>query len=190
MPDSSAAPEFTALLFGLSGCLVDFGARTLPVALQHSDQAEASLSALLASADEYAEPIAGVSQLLGELQPRGLPCAWLDELPAEVNQRLAAPLPTWLQAASNPGRLWPAPDACWNALSQLQVERLDGCVLIASEPRLLQAGLNAGLWCIGLATCGPLCGLALGDWQALSEAEREKRRGDATLQPITWAYIR
>lgn len=182
MPDSSAAPEFTALLFGLSGCLVDFGARTLPVALQHSDQAEVSLSALLASADEYAEPIAGVSQLLGELQPRGLPCAWLDELPAEVNQRLAAPLPTWLQAASNPGRLWPAPDACWNALSQLQVERLDGCVLIASEPRLLQAGLNAGLWCIGLATCGPLCGLALGDWQALSEAEREKRRGDATLQ--------
>lgn len=62
------------------------------------------------------------------------------------------------------------------------MERLDGCVLIASEPRLLQAGLNAGLWCVGLAACGPLCGLALGDWQALSAAEREKLRAQATLE--------
>ncbi len=62
------------------------------------------------------------------------------------------------------------------------MERLDGCVLIASEPRLLQAGLNAGLWCVGLAASGPLCGLALGDWQALSAAEREKLRAQATLE--------
>ena len=32
MPES----PFTALLFGLTGCLVDHGARTLPIALQHS----------------------------------------------------------------------------------------------------------------------------------------------------------
>ena len=83
---------------------------------------------------------------------------------------------------TRPPRRWPAPDAIWQALGELEVERLDGCVLIASEPRLLLAGLNAGLWCVGLAACGPLCGLALGDWQALSAAEREKLRAQATLE--------
>jgi beta-phosphoglucomutase-like phosphatase (HAD superfamily) len=64
---------------------------------------------------------------------------------------------------------------------QLQVERLDGCVLISSDPRLLQAGLNAGLWTVGLATCGSLCGLALGDWQSLAGAQRDQLRSQATL---------
>ncbi len=36
MPATADLPRFTTLLFGLSGDLVDFGARTLPVALQRS----------------------------------------------------------------------------------------------------------------------------------------------------------
>ena len=64
----------------------------------------------------------------------------------------------------------------------LNVERLDGCVLVSGEPRLLQSGLNAGLWTIGLASCGSLCGLAPSEWQALSQKEREHLRGKATMQ--------
>lgn len=64
----------------------------------------------------------------------------------------------------------------------LNVGSLDGCVLVSGEPRLLQSGLNAGLWTIGLASCGPLCGLAPGEWQALSQKEREQLRGKATMQ--------
>lgn len=180
---------FTALLFGLSGCLVDHGARTLPVALQHSGlrerpaSLEALLQPLLASASERAEPLPGVNELLRELRLQQLPFAWLEELPDQVARRLAAALPGDTPGqALNGSRPWPAPDSIWQCLSELQVAQLDGCVLIASEPRLLQAGLNAGLWCIGLATCGPLCGLALGDWQALSAGEREKLRAQATLE--------
>ena len=64
----------------------------------------------------------------------------------------------------------------------LNVERLDGCVLVSGEPRLLQAGLNAGLWTIGLASCGSLCGLAPNEWHALNQKDREHLRGKATVQ--------
>jgi beta-phosphoglucomutase-like phosphatase (HAD superfamily) len=180
-------PQFTALLFGLTGCLVDHGARTLPIALQHSGLSAPCdpglLPALLASAAERAEALPGVTELLQRLHNQRLAHAWLDELPAEVTRQLSSALPPTIPAADiGNTRPWPAPDAIWQALGQLHVERLEGCVLIASEPRLLQAGLNAGLWCIGLATCGSLCGLALGDWQALTAVEREKLRAQATLE--------
>lgn len=183
MPES----PFTALLFGLTGCLVDHGARTLPVALQHSGLSDPQdprlLPALHASATERAETLPGIVELLQQLHTRHLPHAWLDELPESVTQILASALPRGIRGCRpHTARRWPAPDAIWQALGELEVERLDGCVLIASEPRLLQAGLNAGLWCVGLAACGPLCGLALGDWQALSAAEREKLRAQATLE--------
>lgn len=64
----------------------------------------------------------------------------------------------------------------------LNVQQLDGCVLVSGEPKLLQSGLNAGLWTIGLASCGSLCGLGPGEWQALSQQEREIRRARATVQ--------
>jgi beta-phosphoglucomutase-like phosphatase (HAD superfamily) len=64
----------------------------------------------------------------------------------------------------------------------LNVERLDGCVLVSGEPLLLQSGLNAGLWTIGLASCGSLCGLSPGEWQALTQQERDIKRGKATVK--------
>lgn len=182
MSSSNAAPAFNALLFGLSGCLVDFGARTLPVALAHT-AGPLDDATLLASAAEHAECLPGVGELLAQVQHQQLPAVWLDELPPAASARLAAALPAWLTAGQrDQARPWPAPDSIWQALAGLQVDSLHGCVLIASEPRLLQAGLNAGLWCIGLATCSSLCGLALGDWQALPSTEREKLRVEATLQ--------
>jgi beta-phosphoglucomutase-like phosphatase (HAD superfamily) len=164
-----AAPNLTAVLFGLSGCLVDFGAR----ARNHA-------SALA----EHADATPGALDSLRSLQRQQIPCAWLEELPPALTQVLAAALPTWIKpsqqlATINP---WPAPNACWQALMALNVERLDGCVLVSGEPRLLQSGLNAGLWTIGLASCGSLCGLAPSEWQALSQKEREQLRGKATLQ--------
>ncbi|HGH7293027.1 HAD family phosphatase, partial [Pseudomonas aeruginosa] len=77
---------------------------------------------------------------------------------------------------------WPAPDGCWQALAQLGIERLDGCVLVSAQPRQLQAGLNAGLWTIGLAASGPSCGLSPADWDALGHTERDRLRADATLE--------
>ncbi|WP_372876148.1 HAD family phosphatase [Pseudomonas sp.] len=205
---STTLPAFSALLFGLSGCLVDFGARTLPTAMQrlyprHGDEQftaahraleqrlgrtpsagewQAFEQALSETACEHAELTPGALQQLQQLHRQNVPCAWLDELPRDVSIALAAQLPDWLPAGpSGATRAWPAPDACWQALADLQVAQLDGCVLISGEPRLLQAGLNAGLWTIGLAACGPLCGQAPADWQALAAAERDRLRTQATL---------
>lgn len=164
-----AAPSLTAVLFGLSGCLVDFGARTR----LHN-----------AHCDEHAEATPGALDSLRSLQRQQIPCAWLDELSPAISHSLAAALPEWIKPSQHPATInpWPAPNACWQALMALNVERLDGCVLVSGEPRLLQSGLNAGLWTIGLASCGSLCGLAPSEWQALSQKEREHLRGKATVQ--------
>jgi len=163
------APSLTAVLFGLSGCLVDFGART-------SQQGAASA--------EQAQPTPGALESLHRLQLQQIPCAWLDELPPAVSHALASSLPNWIKPPQLPATNypWPAPHACWQALMALNVEQLDGCVLVSGEPRLLQSGLNAGLWTIGLASCGSLCGLTPAEWQALSHQERETKRAKATVQ--------
>ncbi len=183
-------PLFSALLFGLSGCLVDFGARTSALALQRlgldhpatPQEQQAYLQALCEVASEVNEATPAALEMLQAAHQQGIACAWLDELPRDASLLLAQVLPQWLPAQmQGNARPWPAPDSIWHSLMQLQIERLDGCVLISGEPRLLQAGLNAGLWTVGLATCGPLCGLALGDWQSLDSAQRDQLRSQATL---------
>lgn len=160
------APAFTALLFGLRGCLVDFGGRSLDT-----------------GKDTPVQTTPGALEVLDWLRRHQVPCAWLDEVPASVGKHLSGPLPGWLRATDHTDvRPWPAPDACWRALMDIDARHLDGCVLISGDPRLLQAGLNAGLWTIGLAACGPLCGLSESQWQALDDKQREHKRGNATLQ--------
>jgi beta-phosphoglucomutase-like phosphatase (HAD superfamily) len=172
MPHAQALPQpvanLTAVLFGLSGCLVDFGARSQ----SHGGPAA-----------EHAAVTPGALESLRSLQRQQIPCAWLDELPAVVSQSLAGALPEWIKPSQHPATInpWPAPHACWQALMALNVERLDGCVLVSGEPRLLQSALNAGLWTIGLASCGSLCGLAPEQWQALPPQERDSKRARATL---------
>ncbi|MBP5943597.1 MULTISPECIES: HAD family phosphatase [unclassified Pseudomonas] len=164
-----APPGLNAILFGLSGCLVDFGAR----ARQQST-----------ALPEHAATTPGALESLQSLQRQQIPCAWLDDLPPALAQPLSTALPAWIKPAQHSATInpWPAPNACWQALMDLNVGSLDGCVLVSGEPRLLQSGLNAGLWTIGLASCGSLCGLAPGEWQALSQNEREQLRGKATMQ--------
>ncbi|WP_434680980.1 HAD family phosphatase [Pseudomonas sp. R1-18] len=168
-PAAIPLPVFPALVFGLSGCLVDFGAQA---ARQRSDH----------HSEDWAQATPGALEILKALNHQGVPCAWIDELPEDLSQRLARPLGTWITRAPRPKAEWPAPDACWHALMALNVTQLDGCVLISGDPRLLQSGLNAGLWTIGLASCGPLCGLSPAQWQALDDAQRERRRAAATLE--------
>jgi len=172
-PVVTPSPAFTALLFGLSGCLVDFGALA---------GAARAIDAQSPLGDEFCQATPGALAILQNLHRDGVPCAWLDELPDPVSLELTTHIKQWIEPGPRPGARWPAPDACWQTLMALKVSQLNGCVLISGEPRLLQSGLNAGLWTIGLASCGPICGLSPSQWQALTGAEREYRRGQATLR--------
>lgn len=151
------APAFTAVLFGLRGCLVQAASGT-PL------------------------PAPGALDSLQRLRARKVPCIWLDELNATQSRRLTGVLPQWLPGQPVNGCKWPAPNACWQALMTLQSQSLDGCVLVSGEPRLLQSGLNAGLWTVGLAACSPACDLTSSRWQAMTAQEQEMARGKATLE--------
>jgi len=202
MQPSAPSPAFNAILFSLSGCLVDFGARTVPLTLQrlyptagapqnltqalgrepHPEEWQAYQQTLCVTAQEHAEATCAAISLLEQLQHQGVPCAWLDELPADARTCLASALPDWLPGMPNQShRAWPAPDAIWLSLMALQVDQLAGCVLVSGEPRLLQAALQAGIWTVGLAISGPLCGLAPADWQSLAMGEQDRLRSQATL---------
>lgn len=187
---SAVTPSFTAILFGLSGCLVDFGARSASLATarhltlirEGGEPARKPEASAPHELETCAEPTPGALATLRGLREQRVPCAWLDELPEALTVKLTSQLPSWLQASrAAPARSWPAPDACWQALSTLQIDRLEGCVLVSGEPRLLQAGLNAGLWTVGLAACGSLGGHALADWQMLDNLQRDLLRAEATL---------
>jgi len=156
MLDTTAAPSLTAVLFGLRGCLVGHDER---------------LSA-------------GASQVLEHLQQQGVPCAWLDELPAHSATYLAAALPAGVVAANQlPGTMpWPLPHACWQALIELNAQSLDGGVLVSGDPLLLAAGLNAGLWTVGLASCVAFGELSTTQWRALPPQEQDSKRSKATMQ--------
>ncbi|WP_295470232.1 HAD family phosphatase [uncultured Pseudomonas sp.] len=169
-PVNTPLPAFSALLFGLSGCLVDFGG-------QASSQALAAGTGL----DKHARLTPGALESLQSLRQQGIPCAWLDDLPDAHSQTLCAPLGELIVATARSPVSWPAPDACWLALMTLKVSQLEGCVLVSGNPLLLESGLNAGLWTIGLASCGSLCGLGPEQWEALDVTERERRRAQATL---------
>lgn len=175
-PVAAPAPSFTAVLFGLSGCLVDFGAqaRKLRSSDGHSFQAQ--------DARPLAVPTPGALAALKNLKQQQIPCAWIDEYPPTITEQLAAPLEGLIHSSPLPNNHWPAPDACWLALMRLNASQIDGCVMVSGDPRLLMAGLNAGLWTVGLASCGPLCGLSPAQWEALSDLDRERRRGRATLE--------
>jgi beta-phosphoglucomutase-like phosphatase (HAD superfamily) len=179
-PVAVSDPSFTAVLFGLSGCLVDFGAQA--AALRSKESQQIVSAEVAAQAADYACPTPGALAVLKSLRHQGVPYAWIEEFPTAIAQALAKPLSGLIQAGSTSGNHWPAPDACWQALMTLQVSQLDGCVLVSGDPRLITSGLNAGLWTIGLASCGPLCGVSPAKWESLNDAEREQLRTRATLK--------
>lgn len=144
-------PAITAVLFGLRDCLVEIG-----------------------TGPEHPRPAPGALQTLEALQQQQVPCAWIDELPAADAAHLIEALPGWVKA-HHAATLWPAPNACWQALMALNTDKLEGCILVSGDPRLLQSGLNAGLWTIGLAAC---CLLNEND----SPQEQEHKRAKVTLQ--------
>ena len=152
-----AAPAFTAVLFGLRGCLVHV-------------------------ASGAPSPAPGALAALASLRQRQVPCIWLDDLDLEHGKRLAQVLPAWLPGQALNGARSAAPNACWQALMALESERLEGSVLVSGDPCLLQSGLNAGLWTVGLAACSPFCDHSSRQWQAMTPQEQDLARGKATLE--------
>jgi phosphonoacetaldehyde hydrolase len=69
----------------------------------------------------------------------------------------------------------PAPWMCWENARRLNVFPAAAFVKIDDTPVGIEAGLNAGMWAVGVARTGNETGLSLGDLAALPAAERDER---------------
>ena len=71
----------------------------------------------------------------------------------------------------SPGR--PAPWLCFENARQLGVYPPEAIVKVDDSTVGIEAGLNAGMWTVGIAGSGNLVGLSEGEYQQLSDEERE-----------------
>ncbi|WP_241492118.1 HAD family phosphatase [Pseudomonas sp. TTU2014-080ASC] len=171
-------PALNAVLFSLSGCLVDFGARASSL----NNTAESTSPNIQPAIADLAQPIRGAVSVAQQLQSQAITCAWVETLGPTLTKVLSTQLPADLPGITlDSGRSLPAPDSLWQALATLNAPSIHGCILVSGNPLVLQAGLNAGLWTVGLAVCGSLCGYSQEAWQALPQGRRDDLRSTAIL---------
>jgi phosphonoacetaldehyde hydrolase len=62
----------------------------------------------------------------------------------------------------------------WRAMAELGAWPARSCVAVDDAPLGILAGVNAGLWTIGIAGSGNGVGLCAADFHALDEAEKQR----------------
>jgi len=76
----------------------------------------------------------------------------------------------------------PEPDMVLDNALALGAPSMQSCVVVDDSPTGLTSGRVAGTWAVGIVASGNEVGLSLTDWQALSPAEQEARRGAAVAK--------
>jgi phosphonoacetaldehyde hydrolase len=80
----------------------------------------------------------------------------------------------------SPGR--PAPWMCFENARRLGVYPMEAIVKVDDTVVGIEAGLNAGMWTVGIAASGNLVGLSEGEFRALEADERARRIEAATAE--------
>ena len=134
---------------------------------------------------DYSELIPGTLDVVAALRRRGIKIGtttgYLREMTA-INLRDAKRQgyePDSTVCASDVPAGRPYPYMCLQNVINLQVSPVEACVKIDDTLPGIEEGLNAGMWTIGLAVSGNEVGLSLPQWRALSEGDRQARRGRA-----------
>lgn len=73
----------------------------------------------------------------------------------------------------------PAPWMALECARQLGIFPPAACIKIGDTDVDMQAGRNAGMWCLGVSASGNQVGLSLPEWEALPPAEQAARRAAA-----------
>jgi len=137
---------------------------------------------------EYSAVIPGVVEAIQSFRARGLKTgsttgytrAMLDLLVEQSAKNGYRPDCSLSPEDVGAGR--PHPFMMYESAVRLQVYPMAAIAKIGDTPVDIQEGLNAGAWAIGVAGTGNRIGLALKDFQALSEAERESRLVEARAE--------
>ncbi len=133
----------------------------------------------------YSQLIPGTLEVVQQLRDRdikvGITTGYNREM-TEINLRDARQQgfePDAVVGASDVTQGRPFPAMCLQNAIALGVETVAACVTIDGTIAGIHAGLNAGMWTIGLAVSGNEVGLGLDQWQALSAADQDSRRQHA-----------
>jgi phosphonoacetaldehyde hydrolase len=137
---------------------------------------------------EYSTLIPGVVEAIQRFRQRGLKIgsttgytrAMLDLLVEQSAKNGYSPDCSLSPEEVGAGR--PHPFMMYENAVRLQVYPMAAIAKIGDTPVDILEGLNAGVWSIGIAGTGNMIGLALRDFQALSEAERESRLVEARAE--------
>jgi phosphonoacetaldehyde hydrolase len=135
--------------------------------------------------EEYSAVIPGVVDAVKSFRQRGLKIgsttgytrAMLDLLMEKSATEGYSPDCSLSPEEVGAGR--PHPFMIFETAVRLQVYPLAAIAKIGDTPVDVHEGLNAGTWSIGVAGTGNMIGLALKEFQALSDAERESRLVEA-----------
>jgi len=132
--------------------------------------------------EEHARLIFGIARLASRLREGGLKIAtttgytrpMLDLLLASAAAQGFRPDLALCPDDAGGGR--PNPWMCLQIALDLRLRATRAAVNIGDTPSDIQAGLNAGMWTIGVSSTGNEVGLSAADFAALSEEAREQRR--------------
>lgn len=131
---------------------------------------------------QYSRLIPGALETIAQLRERGIGIATntgYNREMTDVNERDARtqgfePDASVCAAEVPAGR--PYPFMCLHSAIGLGVETVAACVAVDDTVPGIHAGLNAGMWTVGLSISGNEVGLGLKEWRALPPAEQEQRR--------------
>ncbi len=146
---------------------------------------------------QHATPIPGVPELVGHLQARGIRVGATSGYSREMLDVLeshSARLgfePEVSMATTEVERGRPAPWMCWRVAEQLGVFPAAACIKVGDTPVDIEAGLNAGMWTVGVSCSGNLVGLTAPEWARTPAESRDRLRARAehTLESAGAHYV-
>jgi phosphonoacetaldehyde hydrolase len=133
----------------------------------------------------YSDLIPGTFESVTEMKKRkikiGATTGYLNNMTAIIAQdaKKQGYEPDSMVSANEVPHGRPYPDMCLQNIINLNVENTMSCIKVDDTVIGIHAGLNAGMWTIGLAMSGNEVGLSLNDFNALSEPEKTKKRTHA-----------
>lgn len=137
----------------------------------------------------HAAPIPGCLEAVDALRARGVrvgsTTGYTPEMLAVLREAAAGHgyVPDCAVSAGEVPEGRPAPFLCFAAAMRLGVWPVEACVKVGDTPVDIEAGLNAGMWTVGVALTGNLVGLTAEEWGALAAERRAelRRRAYAAL---------
>ncbi len=134
---------------------------------------------------DYAQPIPGVVEVVGELHAQGIRVgsttgyvrAMMDILAPEAAKYGYVPDCIVCPDEVPAGR--PYPWMCFQNAMQLGVYPMEAIVKVGDTLPDIEEGLNAGMWSVGLSLSGNLVGLREDEVKAMTEEQREEAREQA-----------